>query len=138
MRMIVFSVLSIFLCFSKGTASEPVSYGFAPKSPLLIFSSRAIYVLKSNASSFPSLVANGKESVNSKYPILSSLTDIDPNDPEWEKMIATSISKMKGVNNKFWIHFFAICALSLMGIVTLGAICIKVKKRYFSWKNRFF
>ncbi|MCX6990523.1 MAG: hypothetical protein NTX49_05610 [Chlamydiae bacterium] len=132
MRTFIFSVLTVFLFFSKGIASEPLSYRFADKRTLLTSSKGATYILISNASSFFALVENGKESVNSKYPVSSSLTEADPNDPEWEKMITTSISKMKGANNKFWIQFFAICALSLMAIVTLGAIFIKVKKRYFS------
>ena len=132
MRAIVFSVLAVFLCFSKGVASEPLLYGFASKGSFLSSNQSAINILIDQARNFLSSVEKGKESVNSKYPALSSLTETDPNDPEWEKMIAASISKMKGANNKFWIHFFAVSALCLMGIVTLGAIFIKVKKRYFS------
>jgi hypothetical protein len=132
MRIFFFSVLAFFVVFSKGMTSEPLSYRFAPKGDLFTYSKNAAHILIRKASSFTCPVENEKESATSKYPALNSLTEADPNDAEWEKMIATSISKMKGANNKFWIHFFAICALSLMAIVTLGAIFIKVKKRYFS------
>ena len=127
MRAIIFSVLTVFLCFSTGTASESLSKSYDPLH-LVLNSSKTTYILVSNSLG----VFKGIESCISKQPLLTSLSQAEPNDPEWEKMIATSIAKMKGGNNKFWINFFAVCALSLMGIVTLGAICIKVKKRYFS------
>jgi hypothetical protein len=132
MRATIFSVLTVFLCFSKGVASEPLFNGFSFKSSFLTSNQSPINILIDQPRNFLSSVEKGKESVNSKYPVSSSLTETDSNDPEWEQMIATSISKMKGANNKFWIHFFAVCALCLMGIVTLGAIFFKVKKRYFS------
>ena len=132
MKIIILSALTVFILFSKGIASEPISYGFALKRELFTSSKSTSYILISKATNFTCLVENEKKSATSKYPILNSLTEADPNDAEWERMIATSISKMKGANNKFWIHFFVICSLSLMSIVTLGAIFIKVKKRYFS------
>lgn len=75
---------------------------------------------------------SGIKSLYSKHFYANSWADNGTEDPEWEKMIASSLAKMKTSSKHFMLQFFVLCALSLISVVMLCAIFIKVKKRYFS------
>lgn len=49
-----------------------------------------------------------------------------------EKLMSTSLARLKVQSKQFLSHFFALVALSLICVVMLAVVVIKVKQRYFS------
>jgi len=75
---------------------------------------------------------SGVKSLYSKHFYANSWAEDNADDPEWEKMISSSIIKLKHSSKHFLLYFFALVGLSLISVITLCVILIKVKQRYFS------
>lgn len=58
--------------------------------------------------------------------------DRDPHARDIDRLMNTSLARLKVKSQHFMSHFFALIALSLICVVMLAVIVIKIRQRYFS------